>query len=179
MAGNDNSGNLPEVGTLLCANTSADGNQLHSHRDRVGRTTGDGASCRADPHRPYRRTLLPVGRLRSGKTNQGKIPTSVDSQFLTILFTSARAVAATESHHISSRKRQAIAHRYAAALLTAVSISILPGFSHSQVRARFHLGAVFKPNATTLYVCDEGDGVLVTPSAVATAILAGRFHSVW
>jgi hypothetical protein len=49
-----------------------------------------------------------------------------------------------------------------AAQLATVPISILPGF-HQSGTSTFPFGLFFA-NETTLYVCDEGDGTLVTPA---------------
>ena len=160
MAGNDNSGNLPK--SALCyAPTPPTASSCTPIGTELVNATGvellvPGATPPVPPN------IAMIGRLQFGKDKPGK-----DTNFrgLTIFNNTLYVSKGSGGNGVNTVYQVGSAGTLptgTAALLATVSISILPGFPQSGT-STFPFGLFFA-NATTLYVCDEGDGVLVTPA---------------
>jgi hypothetical protein len=158
MAGNDNSGNLskPE----LCAPKSTTCTQIGI--DLVNATG-------AETLTPGQTTVPPnigmIGRLLFGKDKPGK-----DTNFrgLTIFDNTLYVTKGSGGNGINTVYQAGtlgILPTGSAADLAKVPLNILTGFPNTTASTgtSFPFGIWFA-NATTLYVCDEGDGLMVPPA---------------
>ena len=152
MAGNDNSGNLSKkqlaitpIGIELINATGAE-------------TLTPGGTPPVPP------SIGMIGRLQFGSDKPGK-----DTNFrgLTIFDNTLYVSKGSGGNGINTVYQVGSAGALpagSAADLAAVPIAILPGFPNTpaSTSTAFPFGMFFA-NASTLYVCDEGDGVLVSP----------------
>jgi hypothetical protein len=153
MVGNDNSGNIPKKDVAL----TVPGVEL---------VNGTGAELLTPGLTP---SLVPpditmVGRLEIGSDKPGK-----DTNFrgLTIFNNTLYISKGSGSNGINTVYQVGTAGTLPtgdAATLATVPIAPLPGFPNTtaSTNTSFPFGMFFA-NASTLYVCDEGDGALVTP----------------
>ncbi|HTW25161.1 MAG TPA: hypothetical protein VMD78_16285 [Candidatus Baltobacteraceae bacterium] len=153
MAGNDNSGNLSKK-------------QLTSTQDGVNLVNATGAELLV-PHAtpPVPPNITMIGRLEIGTDKPGK-----DTNFrgLTIFNNTLYISKGSGSNGINTVYQvgtPGVLPNGTAATLATVPITILPGFpdTTASTSTAFPFGLFFA-NASTLYVCDEGDGTLVTPA---------------
>ena len=153
MVGNDNSGNLSKK-------------QMSTTFDGIDLSNATGAELLypgATP--PVPSNIDMIGRLEFGADKPGK-----DTNFrgLTIFNNTLYVTKGSGSNGVNTVYQVGKAgtlHTGSASGLAAVPITILPGFpsTAASVNTAFPFGIWFA-NANTLYVCDEGDGVLVTPA---------------
>jgi hypothetical protein len=153
MVGNDNSGNLSKK-------------QMSTTFDGIDLTNATGSELLfpgATP--PVPPNIDMIGRLEFGTDKPGK-----DTNFrgLTIFNNTLYVSKGSGSNGINTVYQVGAAGTLptgSATNLAAVPITILPGFpsTAASVNTAFPFGIWFA-DANTLYVCDEGDGVLVTPA---------------
>ena len=160
MAGNDNSGNLPK--SALCyAPTPQTASSCTLIGTQLVNSTGvELLVPGAVP--PVPSNIAMIGRLQFGKDKPGK-----DTNFrgLTIFNNTLYVSKGSGGNGVNTVYQVGSAGTLptgTAAQLATVAISILPGFPQSGT-STFPFGLFFA-NATTLYVCDEGDETLVTPA---------------
>jgi hypothetical protein len=153
MVGNDNNGNLSKK-------------QLTTTQDGVNLVNDTGAELLFPGGSP---ALPPnvdmIGRLEIGTDKPGK-----DTNFrgLTIFNNTEYISKGSGSNGINTVYQVGTAGTLptgSATSLAAVPITILPGFpdTAASTTTAFPFGLYFA-NPTTLYVCDEGDGTLVSPA---------------
>jgi hypothetical protein len=152
LVGNDNSGNLAK-------------NQLTITPIGIDLTNATGSELLqpgATP--PVPPNIGMIGRLLFGKDKPGK-----DTNFrgMTIFNNTLYVAKGSGGNGINTVYQVGSAGTLptgTAAELSTVPIAILPGFPNTAASTgtAFPFGLWFA-NATTLYVCDEGDGTLVTP----------------
>ena len=153
MVGNDNSGNLSKT-------------QIPLTQDGVNLVNGTGAELLVPGQTPaVPPNITMIGRLEIGKDKPGK-----DTNFrgLTIFNNTVYISKGSGSNGINTVYQVGTSGTLptgSAAELATVSIVPLPGFpsTTASTTTNFPFGLFFA-NATTLYVCDEGDGTLVTPA---------------
>ena len=153
MVGNDNSGNLSKK-------------QMSTTQDGVDLSNATGAELLypgATP--PVSPNIDMIGRLEFGTDKPGK-----DTNFrgLTIFDNTLYVTKGSGSNGINTVYQAGTAGTLptgSATELAAVPLTILPGFpsTAASVNTAFPFGIWFA-DANTLYVCDEGDGALVTPA---------------
>jgi hypothetical protein len=153
MVGNDNDGNLSK-------------SQLSTTNDGIDLVNATGAELLypgVTPPTPP--NIAMVGRLEFGTDKPGK-----DTNFrgLTIFNNTLYVSKGSGSNGVNTVYQVGSAGTLptgSAADLAAEPITILPGFpsTAASTTTAFPFGIWFA-NATTLYVCDEGDGTLVTPA---------------
>ncbi|HEX4002219.1 MAG TPA: hypothetical protein VHX36_06185 [Candidatus Acidoferrales bacterium] len=152
MVGNDNSGNLSKK-------------QIPLTQDGVNLYNATGAELlvpgQAPPAPP---NITMVGRLEIGTDKLGK-----DTNFrgLTIFNNTLYISKGSGSNGINTVYQVGTSGTLpagSAANLATVPIAVLPGFPNTtdSTNTSFPFGMFFA-NASTLYVCDEGDGTLVSP----------------
>jgi hypothetical protein len=158
MAGNDNNGNLSK--NELCAAKSTICTPIGI--DLVNSTGAELLVPGATP--PVPPNITEIGRLQFGNDKPGK-----DTNFrgLTIFDNTLYVAKGSGGNGINTvylAGTPGVLPTGTAAELAAVTLSILPGFpdTTASTNTAFPFGIWFA-NATTLYVCDEGDGTLVTP----------------
>jgi hypothetical protein len=153
MVGNDNDGNLSKK-------------QLSTTQDGVNLVNDTGAELLFPGGSP---ALPPnvdmIGRLEVGSDKPGK-----DTNFrgLTIFNNTVYVSKGSGSNGINTVYQVGTAGTLptgSATALAAAPITVLPGFpdTTASTTTAFPFGLWFA-NPTTLYVCDEGDGTLVTPA---------------
>jgi hypothetical protein len=153
MVGNDNDGNLSKK-------------QLSTTQDGVNLVNDTGAELLFPGGSP---ALPPnvdmIGRLEVGSDKPGK-----DTNFrgLTIFNNTVYVSKGSGSNGINTVYQVGTAGTLptgSATALAAAPITVLPGFpdTAASTTTAFPFGLWFA-NPTTLYVCDEGDGTLVTPA---------------
>ncbi len=153
MTGNDNGGGLSK-------------SQLTTTQAGVNLVNATGAELlvpgQAPPVPP---NITMIGRLRFGSDKPGK-----DTNFrgLTVFNNTLYITKGSGGNGVNTVYQvgtQGILPTGDAATLATVPITILPGFPNTtaSTNTSFPFG-IFFANATTLYVCDEGDGTLVTPA---------------
>lgn len=153
MVGNDNSGNLSKK-------------QMTTTQDGVNLVNSTGAELLYPGQTP---SLPPnidmIGRLEFGTDKPGK-----DTNFrgLTIFNNTLYVTKGSGGNGINTVYQAGTPGTLptgTAASLATVPLSILPGFpsTAASTTTAFPFGIWFA-NANTLYVCDEGDGTLVTPA---------------
>lgn len=153
MVGNDNSGNLSKK-------------QMSTTQDGINLVNATGAELLFPGLTP---PLPPnidmIGRLEFGTDKPGK-----DTNFrgLTIFNNTLYITKGSGSNGVNTVYQAGTAGTLptgSAASLATVPLTILPGFpsTAASTGTAFPFGIWFA-NATTLYVCDEGDGTLVTPA---------------
>jgi hypothetical protein len=153
MVGNDNDGNLSKK-------------QLSTTQDGVNLVNDTGAELLFPGGSP---ALPPnvdmIGRLEVGSDKPGK-----DTNFrgLTIFNNTVYISKGSGSNGINTVYQVGTAGTLptgSATALAAAPITVLPGFpdTAASTTTAFPFGLWFA-NPTTLYVCDEGDGTLVTPA---------------
>jgi len=152
MAGNDNSGNLSKK-------------QMSTTFDGIDLVNSTGAELLSPGAAP----LLPpdiqmIGRLEFGTDKPGK-----DTNFrgLTIFNNTLYVSKGSGSNGINTVYQAGTAGTLptgSAADLATVPLTVLPGFPNTAASTgtAFPFGMFFA-DANTLYVCDEGDGTLVSP----------------
>ena len=152
MVGNDNSGNIPK-GQL---NTTPAGIEL------INATGSELLEPGGTP--PVPPNIGMIGRLQFGKDKPGK-----DTNFrgMTIFNNTLYVTKGSGGNGVNTVYQVGsggILPTGTAAELAAVPITILPGFPNTlaSTSTSFLFGIWFA-NATTLYVCDEGDGNFVSP----------------
>jgi len=152
MAGNDNSGNLSK-GQLTITQIGI---------DLINATGAELLEPGQAP--PVPPNIGMIGRLLFGKDKPGK-----DTNFrgLTIFNNTLYVSKGSGGNGINTVYQvgtPGVLPTGTAAQLKPMPITILPGFPNTlaSTSTSFPFGMWFA-NATTLYVCDEGDGVLVTP----------------
>lgn len=155
MAGNDNSGNLPK--SALCDMPAAGCTPIGI--DLVNATGVELLVPGATP--PVPPNVAMIGRLQFGKDKPGK-----DTNFrgLTIFNSTLYVSKGSGSNGVNTVYQVGSTGTLptgTAAALATVPIVPLLGFPQSGT-STFPFGLFFA-NATTLYVCDEGDGMLVSP----------------
>ena len=153
MVGNDNSGNLSKK-------------QMSTTFDGIDLSNATGSELLypgATP--PVPPNIDMIGRLEFGTDKPGK-----DTNFrgLTIFNNTLYVTKGSGSNGINTVYQAGTAGTLptgSAADLAAVPLTILPGFpsTAASVNTAFPFGIWFA-DANTLYVCDEGDGSLVTPA---------------
>jgi hypothetical protein len=153
MAGNSNNGNLSKK-------------QMSTTQDGIDLSNATGAELLypgATP--PVPPNIDMIGRLEFGTDKPGK-----DTNFrgLTIFNNTLYVTKGSGSNGINTVYQAGTAGTLptgSATDLAAVPLTILPGFpsTAASVNTAFPFGIWFA-DANTLYVCDEGDGVLVTPA---------------
>jgi hypothetical protein len=152
MAGNDNSGNLSKK-------------QVSTTQDGIDLVNATGAELLQPGQEP---TLPPniemIGRLEFGTDKPGK-----DTNFrgLTIFNNTLYVSKGSGSNGVNTVYQAGTAGTLptgSAAELATVPLTILPGFPNTtaSTSTAFPFGLWFA-DANTLYVCDEGDGVLMSP----------------
>ncbi len=152
MVGNDNSGNLTK-------------GEMSTTQDGIDLSTATGAELLipglAPPTPP---NVEMIGRLEFGTDKPGK-----DTNFrgLTIFNNTLYVAKGSGSNGVNTVYQVGAAGTLPtgnAAALATVPITILPGFpsTSASTTTAFPFGLWFA-DANTLYVCDEGDGVLVSP----------------
>jgi hypothetical protein len=151
--GNSNNGNLSKK-------------QMSTTQDGIDLSNATGAELlfpRATP--PIPPNIDMIGRLEFGTDKPGK-----DTNFrgLTIFNNTLYVSKGSGSNGINTVYQAGTAGTLptdSAAELATVPLTILPGFpsTTASVNTAFPFGIWFA-DANTLYVCDEGDGVLVTPA---------------
>ena len=156
MAGNDNSGNLPK--SALCYTAASGCTQIGI--DLVNATGVELLVPGATPPVPPNVTM--IGRLQFGKDKPGK-----DTNFrgLTIFNKTLYVSKGSGGNGVNTVYQVGSAGTLptgSAGVLATVPITILPGFPTAGT-STFPFGMYFA-DANTLYVCDEGDGTLVTPA---------------
>jgi hypothetical protein len=153
MVGNDNSGNLSKK-------------QMSTTQDGINLVNATGAELLFPGLTP---PLPPnidmIGRLEFGTDKPGK-----DTNFrgITIFNNTLYITKGSGGNGINTVYQAGTAGTLptgTAASLATVPLTILPGFpsTAASTGTAFPFGIWFA-NATTLYVCDEGDGTLVTPA---------------
>ncbi len=153
MVGNDNSGNLSKK-------------QMSTTLDGVGLVNATGAELLYPGMTPpLPPNIEMIGRLEFGTDKPGK-----DTNFrgLTIFNNTLYVTKGSGSNGINTVYQAGTAGVLptgSAADLATVPLTILPGFPNTaaSVNTAFPFGIWFA-DANTLYVCDEGDGTLVTPA---------------
>jgi hypothetical protein len=151
-AGNDNNGNLSKT-------------QLTTTQIGIDLVSSTGAELRVPGElAPVPPNIGMIGRLQFGTDKPGK-----DTNFrgLTIFQNTLYISKGSGSNGINTVYKVGSAGTLpsgSATDLAAVPITILPGFpsTNASTSTAFPFGIWFA-NATTLYVCDEGDGTLVSP----------------
>jgi hypothetical protein len=153
MVGNDNSGNLSKK-------------QMSTTQDGINLVNATGAELLfpgLTPPLPPNIDL--IGRLEFGTDKPGK-----DTNFrgITIFNNTLYITKGSGGNGINTVYQAGTAGTLptgTAASLATVPLTILPGFpsTAASTGTAFPFGIWFA-NATTLYVCDEGDGTLVTPA---------------
>ena len=158
MAGNDNSGNLSKA--ELCAPKSTTCTQIGI--DLVNATGAELLVPGGTP--PVPPNIGMIGRLLFGKDKPGK-----DTNFrgLTIFDNTLYVSKGSGGNGINTvylAGSPGVLPTGTAADLATEPLNILPGFpdTTASTNTSFPFGIWFA-NATTLYVCDEGDGTLVSP----------------
>jgi len=158
MAGNDNNGNLNKA--ELCAAKSTTCTPIGM--ELVNSTGAEELVPGATP--PVPPNITEIGRLQFGNDKPGK-----DTNFrgLTIFDNTLYISKGSGGNGINTVYQvgtPGVLPTGTAAELATVPISILPGFPNTtaSTNTAFPFGIWFA-NATTLYVCDEGDGTLVSP----------------
>lgn len=154
MAGNDNSGNLSKKQLMT----------IPVGIDLVNATGAETLKPEGVP--PVPPNVGMIGRLLFGSDKPGK-----DTNFrgLTIFNNTLYVSKGSGGNGINTVYQVGSAGTLptgSAADLATVKITILPGFPNTlaSTSTAFPFGMFFA-NANTLYVCDEGDGVLVPPAA--------------
>jgi hypothetical protein len=153
MTGNDNDGGLSK-------------SQLSSTQVGINLVNSTGAELlvpsQAPPVPP---NIAMIGRLEFGTDKPGK-----DTNFrgLTIFNNTLYLTKGSGSNGVNTVYQvgtPGVLPTGDAATLASVPIAILPGFpsTNASTNTAFPFG-IFFANANTLYVCDEGDGTLVTPA---------------
>ena len=157
MAGNDNSGNLSKP--QLCAPNSTTCTQIG-----IDLANATGAELLVPGLTTVPPNIGMIGRLLFGKDKPGK-----DTNFrgLTIFENTLYVTKGSGSNGINTVYQAGAPGTLptgSAADLATVPLNILPGFPNTtaSVNTAFPFGIWFA-NATTLYVCDEGDGTLNPP----------------
>jgi hypothetical protein len=153
MVGNDNSGNLSKK-------------QMSTTYDGIDLSNATGAELLFPGlTAPVPPNIEMIGRLEFGTDKPGK-----DTNFrgLTIFNNTLYVTKGSGGNGVNTVYQVGSAGTLptgSAAALAAVPITILPGFpsTTASTSAAFPFGIWFA-NPTTLYVCDEGDGTLVTPA---------------
>jgi hypothetical protein len=153
MVGNDNSGNLSKK-------------QLSTTPSGIDLINATGAELLVPAGTPpVPPNIGMIGRLEFGTDKPGK-----DTNFrgLTIFNNTLYVSKGSGGNGINTVYQVGSAGTLptgTAAQLAGVPITILPGFPNTaaSTSTAFPFGLFFA-NATTLYVCDEGDGTLVTPA---------------
>ena len=153
MVGNDNSGNLSKK-------------QMSTTQDGIDLTNATGAELLypgATP--PLPPNVEMIGRLEIGTDKPGK-----DTNFrgLTIFNNTLYVSKGSGSNGLNTVYQAGTAGTLptgSAADLATVPLTVLPGFPNTaaSTSTAFPFGLFFA-DANTLYVCDEGDGTLVTPA---------------
>lgn len=153
MVGNDNSGNLSKK-------------QMSTTQDGIDLTNATGAELLYPgliPPTPP--NIEMIGRLEFGTDKPGK-----DTNFrgLTIFNNTLYVTKGSGSNGVNTVYQAGTADTLpigSAAALATVPLTILPGFPNTaaSTNTAFPFGIWFA-DANTLYVCDEGDGTLVTPA---------------
>jgi len=153
MAGNDNSGNLSKK-------------QISTTQDGIDLVNATGAELLypgATP--PLPPNIEMIGRLEFGSDKPGK-----DTNFrgLTIFDNTLFVTKGSGSNGVNTVYQLGTPGTLptgSAADLATVPLTILPGFPNTAASTgtAFPFGIWFA-DATTLYVCDEGDGTLATPA---------------
>ena len=153
MVGNDNSGNLSKK-------------QIPITSDGINLVNATGAELLVPGQTPpVPPNIAMIGRLEFGSDKLGK-----DTNFrgLTIFNNTLYISKGSGGNGVNTVYQvgsAGVLPTGTAAQLAAVPIAILPGFPNTtaSTSTAFPFGMFFA-NATTLYVCDEGDGTLVTPA---------------
>jgi hypothetical protein len=153
MVGNDNSGNLSKK-------------QIPITPDGIDLVNATGSELLAPGQTPaLPPDITMIGRLEFGTDKPGK-----DTNFrgLTIFNNTVYISKGSGSNGVNTVYQvgsAGVLPTGTAAQLATVPITILPGFpsTAASTSTAFPFGLFFA-NATTLYVCDEGDGTLVTPA---------------
>jgi hypothetical protein len=153
MVGNDNSGNLSKK-------------QVPITFDGINLVNATGAELLVPGQTPpVPPSIAMIGRLQFGSDKPGK-----DTNFrgVTIFNNTLYISKGSGGNGINTVYQvgsAGVLPTGTAAQLAAVPIAILPGFPNTaaSTSTAFPFGMFFA-NATTLYVCDEGDGTLVTPA---------------
>ena len=153
LTGNDNDGNLSKK-------------QLSTTPAGIDLVNGTGSELLVPGQTPpVPPNIAEIGRLEFGTDKPGK-----DTNFrgLTIFNNTLYVTKGSGSNGINTVYQVGSAGTLptgTAADLSTVPITILPGFpsTAASTGTAFPFGIWFA-NATTLYVCDEGDGTLVTPA---------------
>jgi len=153
MVGNDNSGNLSKK-------------QIPITFDGINLVNATGAELLVPGQTPpVPPNIAMIGRLEFGSDKPGK-----DTNFrgLTIFNNTLYISKGSGGNGVNTVYQvgsAGVLPTGTAAQLAAVPIAILPGFPNTtaSTSTAFPFGMFFA-NATTLYVCDEGDGTLVTPA---------------
>jgi hypothetical protein len=153
MVGNDNSGNLSKK-------------QLSTTQDGIDLVNATGSELLFPGQTPpVPPNIAMIGRLESGTDKPGK-----DTNFrgLTIFNNTLYISKGSGSNGVNTVYQvgsAGVLPTGSAADLAAVPITILPGFPNTaaSTSTAFPFGLWFA-DANTLYVCDEGDGTLVTPA---------------
>lgn len=153
MAGNDNSGNLSKK-------------QIPITQDGINLANATGAELLypgATP--PLPPNIQMIGRLQFGTDKPGK-----DTNFraVTIFNNTLYVVKGSGGNGVNTVYQAGTAGTLptgSAVDLAAIPLTILPGFPNTtaSTNTNFPFGIWFA-DANTLYVCDEGDGNLVTPA---------------
>ena len=152
MTGNDNNGGLSK-------------SQLSTTQAGVNLVNSTGAELlipgQAPPVPP---NITMIGRLEFGSDKPGK-----DTNFrgLTVFNNTLYITKGSGSNGVNTVYQvgtSGVLPTGDAVTLATVPITILPGFpsTNASTNTNFPFG-IFFANANTLYVCDEGDGTLVTP----------------
>jgi hypothetical protein len=153
MVGNDNSGNLSKK-------------QLTTTQDGVNLVNATGSELLMPGQTPpVPPNITMIGRLLFAGDKPGK-----DTNFrgLTIFNNTLYITKGSGGNGVNTVYQVGTAGTLptgTAAQLATVPITILPGFPNTtaSTNTSFPFG-IFFANPTTLYVCDEGDGTLVTPA---------------
>jgi len=153
MVGNDNSGNLSKK-------------QISITPDGIDLVNATGSELLVPGQTPpVPQNITMIGRLEFGTDKPGK-----DTNFrgLTIFNNTVYISKGSGSNGVNTVYQvgsAGVLPTGTAAQLATVPIAILPGFpsTAASTSTAFPFGLFFA-DATTLYVCDEGDGTLVTPA---------------